>query len=229
MKASLDRRARRLVAVVALAASAAGAAFAQGQPQQAAPAAGDPAAQIRTAVETWLQGRFKVDGVRRSAVYDFDLMDREPSGELAETPLRELTCVVFDTETTGLLPSSGDEIVQIAALRLLGGKRIPGEEFESLVNPERPIPAAATEVHHVTNAMVADAPTIADVGRRFQSRPRPPGEDDLGDPGHQNIPAAQQRLSLVEAATIRSTVSADFPANANRCHISSIAAPSFRN
>jgi thiol:disulfide interchange protein DsbC len=72
MHPSLDRRARRLVAVVALAVSAAGAAFAQGQPQPAAPAAqapaGDPAAQIRAAVETWLQGRFKVDGVRRSAV-----------------------------------------------------------------------------------------------------------------------------------------------------------------
>lgn len=104
---------------------------------------------------------------RRAAVYDFDLMDREPTGALAETPLRELTCVVFDTETTGLLPSSGDEIVQIAALRLLGGKRIPGEEFESLVNPERPIPASATEVHHVTNEMVANAPTIAKVGKQF--------------------------------------------------------------
>lgn len=107
--------------------------------------------------------------VRRSAVYDFDLMNREPSGELAKTRLRDLTCVVFDTETTGLLPSSGDEIVQIAALRLLGGKRIPGEVFESLVNPERPIPASATEVHHVTNEMVANAPTIAKVGRRFHA------------------------------------------------------------
>ncbi|RYH11857.1 DNA polymerase III subunit epsilon [Tropicimonas sp. IMCC6043] len=106
---------------------------------------------------------------RRAAIYDFDLMNRAPTGALAETPLRELTCVVFDTETTGLLPSSGDEIVQIAALRLIGGKRIPGETFESLVNPGRPIPASATEVHHVTDAMVADAPTIADVGRRFHA------------------------------------------------------------
>ncbi|WP_369907979.1 exonuclease domain-containing protein [Tropicimonas sp. IMCC34043] len=106
---------------------------------------------------------------RRSAVYDFDLLDREPSGELAKTPLRDLTCVVFDTETTGLLPSSGDEIVQIAALRLLGGKRVPGEEFESLVNPGRTIPAASTEVHHITDAMVADAPPIAVAGRRFHA------------------------------------------------------------
>ncbi|MFV0333103.1 MAG: exonuclease domain-containing protein [Tropicimonas sp.] len=108
-------------------------------------------------------------GGRRSAVYDFDLMDRMPGGRLAETPLRDLTCVVFDTETTGLLPSSGDEIVQIAALRLRGGRRIPGEAFETLVNPGRPIPAAATEVHHITGAMVADAPAIAEAGRRFHA------------------------------------------------------------
>ncbi|MFV0360183.1 exonuclease domain-containing protein [Tropicimonas sp.] len=106
---------------------------------------------------------------RRSAVYDFELLDREPSGELAQTPLRDLTCVVFDTETTGLLPSSGDEIVQIAALRLLGGKRIPGESFETLVDPERPIPAVATQVHHISDAMVAGAPTIATAGKRFHT------------------------------------------------------------
>lgn len=107
--------------------------------------------------------------VRRAAVYDFDLLDREPTGELAKTRLRDLTCVVFDTETTGLLPSSGDQIVQIAALRLLGGKRVPGEEFETLVNPRRPIPASATAIHHITDGMVAGAPTISVAGRRFHA------------------------------------------------------------
>lgn len=105
----------------------------------------------------------------RTAVYDFDLMTRPPTGELAQTRLRDLTCVVFDTETTGLLPSSGDEIVQIAALRLLGGRRIPGESFEELVDPGRPIPAAATAVHHITEEMVRGRPGIAEVGRRFHA------------------------------------------------------------
>jgi DNA polymerase-3 subunit epsilon len=105
----------------------------------------------------------------RRAVYDFDLMDRAPSGELAETRLTDLTCVVFDTETTGLLPSSGDEIVQIAALRMIGGRRVAGESFESLVNPRRPIPAAASEVHGITGAMVAGAPPIETVARRFHA------------------------------------------------------------
>ena len=103
----------------------------------------------------------------RRAVYDFDLMDRAPTGALAETRLRDLTCVVFDTETTGLLPSSGDEIVQIAALRMVGGRRVDGEAFESLVNPGRPIPAGATAVHRIADADVADAPPIDTVARRF--------------------------------------------------------------
>ena len=105
----------------------------------------------------------------RAAVYDFDLMTRPPSGALAETPLRALTCVVFDTETTGLLPSSGDEIVQIAALRVMGGRRIQGEAFEELVDPGRPIPASATAVHHIDDAMVRGKPPISEVGRRFHA------------------------------------------------------------
>ena len=124
---------------------------------------------LRLPLRAALASESQPQRTRRAAVYDFGLMDRMPSAKLAETRLRELTCVVFDTETTGLLPSTGDEIVQIAALRLLGGKRISGESFESLVNPGRPIPASASEVHHVTDAMVADAPPIAEVGRRFHT------------------------------------------------------------
>lgn len=103
----------------------------------------------------------------RGAVYDFDLMARNLDARLADIPLRDLTYVVFDTETTGLLPSSGDEIVQIAALRVVGGRVIKQESLDTLVNPGRPIPASATEVHHITDEMVADAPDIGVVGRRF--------------------------------------------------------------
>ncbi len=103
----------------------------------------------------------------RRAVYDFDLLNRAPSGALAQMPLRELTCVVFDTETTGLLPSMGDEICQIAALRMMGGRPVDGETFETLVDPGRSIPAAATEVHHITDADVVGAPNIDTAARRF--------------------------------------------------------------
>ncbi|SFJ86802.1 3'-5' exonuclease [Celeribacter neptunius] len=106
---------------------------------------------------------------RRAVTYDFDLLSRTPSKELMETPLAELSYVVFDTETTGLLPSQGDEICQIAALRLVNGKVIENESIDQLVNPGRNIPASSTEVHHITNEMVKHAPKIDVAGRQLHS------------------------------------------------------------
>jgi DNA polymerase III subunit epsilon len=105
--------------------------------------------------------------IARAVVYDFDLLGKERNAAVAEQALADLTYVVFDTETTGLLPGQGDEIVQIAAVRIVNGKRVEAEVFDSLVNPGRPIPAASTVVHGITEAMVADAPDIAIVGRAF--------------------------------------------------------------
>lgn len=84
-----------------------------------------------------------------------------PAGETLET----MTCVVFDTETTGLEP--GDRIVQIAGLRIMAG-RPTGERFETLVNPGRPIPGRASRIHGVTDAMVARAPDMTAALRAFQ-------------------------------------------------------------
>jgi len=105
--------------------------------------------------------------ISRSVVYDFDLLSKDRGAAVMETPLADLTYVVFDTETTGLLPSQGDEIVQLAAVRIVNGRRVEREVMDELVNPGRTIPARATEVHGITEAMVAGAPAIAEVGRRF--------------------------------------------------------------
>lgn len=86
--------------------------------------------------------------------YDFALASRGA----ASSRLADLTCVVFDTETTGLSPTE-DRIVQIAGVRIARG-RLTGERFETLVNPGRPIPPGATRIHHITDAMVADAPDM---------------------------------------------------------------------
>ena len=103
----------------------------------------------------------------RRVVYDFDLLFKPTATALAEARLDDLAYVVFDTETTGLLPQEGDEIVQIAALRLVNGRRVEGEVFDTLVDPGRSIPPKATEVHGISEAMVAGAPDVPTALRRF--------------------------------------------------------------
>jgi DNA polymerase III subunit epsilon len=104
----------------------------------------------------------------RKVVYDFELLSKARSAAVADTRLEDLTYVVFDTETTGLSPAT-DEIVQIAAVRLVNGRRLETEVFDTLVDPGRPIPASSTDVHGITESMVKGAPTIAEAGRRFHA------------------------------------------------------------
>ena len=78
------------------------------------------------------------------------------------TPLIGLDAVVLDTETTGLDPRNA-RIVEIAALRLVGGRLEAGAPLRKLVHPGGPIPASATRIHGIDDAAVAKAPTFADV------------------------------------------------------------------
>jgi DNA polymerase III subunit epsilon len=103
----------------------------------------------------------------RPVVYDFE-RQAVVTGSILERPLRALTYVVFDTETTGLRPDK-DDIVQIGGLRVVNGQQAPGEVFDQLVNPRRPIPPRSTSVHGITDAMVANAPDIITASRKFHS------------------------------------------------------------
>lgn len=74
--------------------------------------------------------------------------------------------VAFDTETTGFPPAA--RIVEIGALAFCPTARGKvHSRFHTLVNPQRPIPAAATTVHGITDRMVRDAPTAAEVLPQF--------------------------------------------------------------
>jgi len=105
--------------------------------------------------------------VPREAVFDFALMHARPSRDVMEQRLEDLCYVVFDTETTGLMPDRGDEVCQIAATRVVGGRMVVGEVLNTLVHPGRKIPLSATNVHGITDAMVADAPDFTTAGRAF--------------------------------------------------------------
>ena len=92
-------------------------------------------------------------------------MAAEISGRIRRLKWYELgPFTVFDVETTGMSPA-GDRIVELAALRVDqdGSER----EFHTLVNPGRSIPADVVAVHHITDAMVNDAPHFSTVGKLF--------------------------------------------------------------
>jgi len=76
----------------------------------------------------------------------------------AQTPLSELPLVSLDTETTGT-DAANDRIVEIACVRFEGGKIVSSLDW--LINPERPIPKEASDVHGILDADVADKPTFA--------------------------------------------------------------------
>ncbi|MCX7960413.1 MAG: exonuclease domain-containing protein [Burkholderiales bacterium] len=105
----------------------------------------------------------------RPEYYDFDLFrPNDASRALAERPLAELAYTVFDTETTGLEPSAGDEIVSIGAVRIVNGRLLRSEVFEALVNPRRPMSREAVKIHGIDAATLAGQPTIEQVLPAFR-------------------------------------------------------------
>ncbi len=62
-----------------------------------------------------------------------------------------------DVETTGMDPLA-DRVVELACVVTRAGRRL--ESYSTLINPERPIPAPASAVHHLTDDCVAQAPSL---------------------------------------------------------------------
>ncbi len=101
-----------------------------------------------------------------------DIIDRDPrlafadedvtfiGGDHADIMLGETSYVVFDLETTGA-KAPPCRITEIGACRVRGG-RIEAE-FNTLVNPEMPIPPFITSLTGISDAMVATAPRFGDV------------------------------------------------------------------
>lgn len=95
------------------------------------------------------------------------LCDRSAGTSVLDQPMRALVYTAFDTETTGLQPSNGDEIIQIGALRVTDGHVEADHAFEALIDPQRPISPESEKIHGITDAQVRGKPTINQVLPEF--------------------------------------------------------------
>jgi DNA polymerase-3 subunit epsilon len=70
--------------------------------------------------------------------------------------------VLFDTETTGLDPITGDRVLEVAALELIND--LPtGQFFHALIDPERDIPEEVTRIHGFRSSDLAGKPKFAEI------------------------------------------------------------------
>jgi len=100
-------------------------------------------------------------GDGRPEYYDFDLFSQIESGVDLDRPLASLAYTVFDTETTGLEPSQGDEIIQIGAVRVVNGRLLRQEVYDQLLDPQRPIKPESVAIHGIDDAMLRGQPVAA--------------------------------------------------------------------
>jgi DNA polymerase-3 subunit epsilon len=99
-------------------------------------------------------------GTGRPEYYDFDLFNFEDKSIDLDRKLSELTYTVFDTETTGLEPSKGDEIIQIGAARIVNNRLLRQEVFDQIIDPEIPLKPESIPIHGITEDMVRGKPNI---------------------------------------------------------------------
>ena len=105
----------------------------------------------------------------RPVSYEFDLFHQPGQDALGKTTLRNLTYVAFDTETTGLNPSEGDEIIQLGAVRIVNGRLLHNECIDQLVNPQRPVPKSSIEIHGIDPELLPSQPIIDSVLPKFHT------------------------------------------------------------
>lgn len=96
--------------------------------------------------------------------YDFDLFHQQgQTASIDNRLLTELEYTVFDTETTGLAPRQGDEIISIGAVRVINGQLLHKELFDQIIDPQRFLPPESTKIHGISPEMLEDQPTISQV------------------------------------------------------------------
>ena len=129
-----------------------------------------PGAPLAVAEQMALSLFMETTDVRRDANGQWFLVREQPAAaparsSLASRGLDTLSYVVVDVETTGGSPFGGDRITEFCAVTVANGQI--GGVFETLINPQRPIPPAVSRLTRITWEMVRHAPTIRDVAPRI--------------------------------------------------------------
>lgn len=104
--------------------------------------------------------RFQVDGEGNWSL--------TPGAEALGRPLPELAFAVVDVETTGGGHRAGHRITEVAVVEVRGGAIV--DEWETLVNPGRPIPRSVERITGISTGMVQAAPWFEHVAPELESR-----------------------------------------------------------
>ena len=74
--------------------------------------------------------------------------------------------IILDTETTGLEPSQGHRIIELAGVEVMS-RRMTGNHFHRYLNPERKSDDAAKQVHGIEDDFLLDKPKFAEIAKEF--------------------------------------------------------------
>ncbi|MBV0932176.1 DNA polymerase III subunit epsilon [Marinobacterium weihaiense] len=74
--------------------------------------------------------------------------------------------IILDTETTGIDPEAGHNIIEIGCVEMVR-RKLTGSTWHKYIKPDREVEAEAIEVHGITNEFLADKPKFAVLGAEF--------------------------------------------------------------
>ncbi|MET3998903.1 DNA polymerase III subunit epsilon [Marinobacterium sp. MBR-109] len=74
--------------------------------------------------------------------------------------------IILDTETTGIDPEAGHNVIEIGCVEMIR-RKLTGNTWHQYIKPDREVEAEAIEVHGITNEFLADKPRFAELAREF--------------------------------------------------------------